>query len=206
MQQTEASQPCGVHLRPVTESDLSILFKHQREPEANRIAAFSARERAAFMAHWAKILGDRALVAMAVLVDNCVAGNIGCWTQDGQRLIGYWIGQEYWGQGVATKMLSIFLHHITDRPLYAHVAKHNVASIRVLEKCGFKFCAKATNAIGEAVDGIEEMVFSIDTTSVEASASRVPLPIARVAKTEEVSLLRFLWVERQHRSAFAPSV
>ena len=167
MQQAEVEQPGGVYLRPVMVSDLPILFEYQREPEANRMAAFPARDRDAFMAHWAKILDDRTLAAMAVLVDDCVAGHIGCWTQDGQQLIGYWIGQEYWGQRVATKMLSLFLHQFTDRPLYAHVAKHNVASRRVLEKCGFLMCAEATSAIGETVDGIEEMVFVIDTPRVE---------------------------------------
>jgi RimJ/RimL family protein N-acetyltransferase len=44
----------------------------------------------------------------------------------GGRLVGYWIGKEHWGKGVATEC-----------PLHAHVAKHNVGSIRVLEKCGF---------------------------------------------------------------------
>jgi hypothetical protein len=66
------------------------------EPEANEMAAFPARDRDAFMAHWTKILGDETLVAMTVVVDGCVAGNVGCWTQDGQRLVGYWIGKEHW--------------------------------------------------------------------------------------------------------------
>jgi RimJ/RimL family protein N-acetyltransferase len=152
----------GVQLRPVTESDLPILFEYQREPEANEMAAFPARDRDAYMAHWAKILGDESCVAMTVVVDKCVAGNIGCWTQDGQRLIGYWIGREYWGKGVATQMLSMFLRLVTDRPLHAHVAKHNVASIRVLEKCGFVLCAKPTGDLGEPADGIEELVYVFD--------------------------------------------
>ena len=72
-----------------------------------------------------------------ILVDGQVAGNIGSWPQDGVRLVGYWIGKEYWGKGVATRALAAFLHLVTERPLHAHVAKHNVGSIRVLEKCGF---------------------------------------------------------------------
>ena len=32
-----------IRLREVTEADLPILFEHQREPEANRMAAFPAR-------------------------------------------------------------------------------------------------------------------------------------------------------------------
>jgi len=41
-----------VILRDVIESDLPIFFEHQRQPEANRMAAFPARAREAFMAHW----------------------------------------------------------------------------------------------------------------------------------------------------------
>src|SRR5262249_54883206 len=144
----------GIQLRRVTESDLPILFEYQREPEANEMAAFPARDRDAFMAHWAKILGDETLVAMTVVVEGSVAGNVGCWTQDGQRRVGYWIGKKYWGKGVATQMLSMFLRLVADRPLHALVAKHNVASIRVLEKCGFALCAEAISANGEPADGI----------------------------------------------------
>ena len=104
-----------IHLRPVTESDLPIFFEHQREPEANAMAAFPARDRDPFMAHWAKILGNESLVAMTVVVDGRVAGNVGCWMQEGQRLIGYWIGKDFWGKGVATHMLSMFLRLVTDR-------------------------------------------------------------------------------------------
>ena len=58
--------------------------------------------------------------------------------KSGEREVGYWIGREYWGKGVATRAVSTFLGHVKTRPLYAHVAKDNIASIRVLEKCGFK--------------------------------------------------------------------
>jgi RimJ/RimL family protein N-acetyltransferase len=165
-QQDNPSWASGIQLRPVTGSDLPALFEHQREPEANAMAAFPARDRDAFMAHWAKILGNASLVAMAVVVDGCVAGYVGCWTQDGQRLVGYWIGKEYWGKGVATRMLSQFLCLVVDRPLHAHVAKQNVASIRVLEKCGFAICNKATAGLGEPGDGIEELVYVMDGASL----------------------------------------
>ena len=47
-----------VTIRPVREDDLPILFEHQRDPEANAMAAFPARDREAFMEHWTKILSD----------------------------------------------------------------------------------------------------------------------------------------------------
>lgn len=127
-----------VRLREVRESDLLIFFQHQLDPEASRMAAFPPRDEDAFMAHWrTNILGDDAVIAKTVLVDEEVAGNVVSFEYACEREVGYWIGREHWGKGAATRALSAFLVHDTARPLYAGVAKHNVASIRVLEKCGF---------------------------------------------------------------------
>ena len=153
----------GFQLRQVIESDLHAFFEHQREPEANGMAAFPAREKDAFLAHWANILADETVLVMAIAVDGNVAGNILSWEKDSKRLVGYWIGREYWGKGIATRALSEYLRLVKDRPLYAHVAKRNVASIRVLEKCGFTICDRETESLGEPPDGIEEFVFKLTT-------------------------------------------
>ena len=128
-----------VRLRSIEPDDLPIFYEHQLDPDATQMAAFPSRDRAAFDAHWAtNILANPAALNRTILVDGQVAGNIGSWAQDGVRLVGYWIGKEHWGNGIATRALTAFLRILTERPLHAHVAKHNVASIRVLEKCGFK--------------------------------------------------------------------
>ena len=128
-----------IRLRDVQPDDLNIFFEQQLDPDATRMADFPSRDRTAFDAHWASnILGNPMAVAQTVLLDGKVAGHIGSWQQDGARLVGYWIGKEYWGKGVATEALARLLYIVTARPLHAHVAKHNLASIRVLEKCGFR--------------------------------------------------------------------
>jgi len=73
------------------------------------MAVFPARDRDAFMAHWRKHSADERVTAKTVLLDGDVAGNIVRWEQDGRSEIGYWIGKEHWGKGVATKALSAFL-------------------------------------------------------------------------------------------------
>lgn len=60
---------------------------------------------------------------------------------------------------MATRTLTRILSQIADRPLHAYVTKQNAASIHVLQKCGFAFFAKATSALGEHEDGIEELVY-----------------------------------------------
>ena len=129
--------PGGVSLRDVSDDDLPIFYEHQLDPDATRMAAFPARDWDAHMAHWHKILGDETVIANTILLGDQVAGNIVSWDQDGEREVGYWIGKHYWGKGVATIALSEFLKLERVRPLYAYVAKHNVGSLRVLEKCGF---------------------------------------------------------------------
>ena len=129
----------NVRLRAVEPGDLPLFFAHQQDAEAAAMAAFASRERAAFDQHWAKILADEANLNRTVLVDGAVAGNISSFTRDGMREVGYWIGRDYWGRGVASAALSAFVELEQTRPLYAGVAKHNAASRRVLQKCGFTF-------------------------------------------------------------------
>jgi RimJ/RimL family protein N-acetyltransferase len=146
-----------VRLRDVEPGDLPVFYEHQLDADATRMAAFPSRDRAAFDAHWAtNILGNPAAITQTILVNGQVAGNIGSWPQGGVRLVGYWIGKEHWGKGVATRALAAFLHVVTERPLFAHVASHNVGSIRVLEKCGFRL--EREESVEVAGDDVAEVV------------------------------------------------
>ena len=139
-----------VQLRDVEAGDLPLFFEHQRDPVAVAMVAFNSREREAFDQHWAKLLADEKNLAKTILVDDEVAGNIGSWTSDGQREIGYWIDRALWGRGIATEALSAFLRLEQTRPLHAGVAKHNAPSIRVLQKCGFTLLAPEAEAPNDA--------------------------------------------------------
>jgi RimJ/RimL family protein N-acetyltransferase len=134
--------PNRIQLRTVTEADLPIFYEQQLDPEATRMAGFPSRNRESFMLHWNKIMKDDAIQIRTILFDGEVAGNIVCFEQLGEREVGYWLGKEYWGKGIATAALQEFLGEIKTRPLYAHAAKHNIGSKRVLEKCGFQIAGE----------------------------------------------------------------
>ncbi|HEY7661337.1 MAG TPA: GNAT family N-acetyltransferase [Actinomycetota bacterium] len=151
-----------VRLREVVESDLPILFEHQADEEASRVAAFPSRDREAFMAHMERVLADPECVVRTIVADGEVVGDLNCWTADGLRLVGYWIGREFWGRGYATAALAAFLREEPERPLFAHVATTNVGSIRVLEKCGF-VPAEAAVQPTEPEDGVAEILMRLDT-------------------------------------------
>jgi RimJ/RimL family protein N-acetyltransferase len=125
------------------------------------MAAFPARDREAFMAHWARILADEAIIKKAILFDGHVAGNIVSWQQFDEREVGYWIGKEYWGKGIATRALAEFLGDVKARPLFAHVAKHNIASIRVLEKCGFMISGEDKGFSVTDGEEVEEFILKL---------------------------------------------
>jgi RimJ/RimL family protein N-acetyltransferase len=128
----------AVRLREVVPADLPIHFEQQRDPESNRMAGVPARDRAAFDAHWARILADPAVLVRTIVAGEEVAGSALSFVRDGRREVGYWIARERWGQGIATAALAALLAELRERPLFARVATGNGASVRVLERCGFR--------------------------------------------------------------------
>jgi len=144
-----------VELRETVEDDLPILFRNQADPGASAMAAFPSRDWEAFVAHQAKIGANPDMLKQTVVVDGEVAGDIGSWPDEADRNVGYWIGRDFWGRGVATAALRAFLELETTRPLTAHVAVHNLGSRRVLEKCGFVVVRE------QHADDVDELVTSL---------------------------------------------
>ena len=125
-------------LRAVTDQDVEIFFGHQAEPEASEMAVFPSRDRSAHFEHWKKIRQQPSTFLCTIESEGVVVGNIVSWVEDGVRELGYWVGREYWGRGIATTALTEFTDIVSDRPLIAHVAEINIGSHRVLSKCGFR--------------------------------------------------------------------
>lgn len=128
-------------LRPVLPGDLPVFFDHQLDPAACYQAAFTVEDpadREAFDARWERILSNEQIIVRTILAGGQVAGYLVLFELYGLPEVGYWLGREFWGRGIATRALQEFLRLVPDRPLYAHAARDNLASVRVLEKCGFQ--------------------------------------------------------------------
>ena len=84
---------------------------------------------------------------LAIEVDGELAGGIGCKAFGDvllhTREVGYWLGEPYWGRGIATAALTAWTDHLFKDPdvhrCQAKVFGWNPASARVLEKCGYLF-------------------------------------------------------------------
>ena len=77
--------------------------------------------------------------------------------------IGYWIAEDYWGKGIGTEAVSkmtdqVFSEKKTVR-LSAPVFSPNKASMRVLEKCGFKLEAIHQKAAFKNDEFLDEHIF-----------------------------------------------
>lgn len=134
-------------LRRVIESDLPTFYLHQADKEAARMADFPVRSKVDFYAHWHKIMADPANILRAIVWEGQAAGNMVSFLMEGRREVGYWLGREFWGKGIATAALQLFLEEINERPLFAFTAHSNPASSRVLEKCGFSLHEKTDEGL-----------------------------------------------------------
>lgn len=156
-----------LRLRPVVEEDLPVFFSFQLDPEANYMAAFTAKDptdQRAFAAHWSRIGEDPTCVNRTIVCGEVVVGNVSSYEEDGRPEVTYWIGRSYWGRGIATLALRTFLREVQiTRPIYARVARDNPGSLRVLEKCGFEIVGEArgfANARGQEID---ELILELKT-------------------------------------------
>ncbi len=161
--------PERIMIREVEASDLETLYVQQLDPEANRMAAFVGkhpRDRAAFNAHWEKILNTPRITQRTIVANGQVAGHVACFPLEGNLEVTYWLGREFWGQGIATEALKQLLSLIVDRPILARTATDNLGSLRVLQKCGFIITGKDQGFAHGRGEVTEEYLLRLDRDAV----------------------------------------
>ena len=153
-----------VELRDVTEADVHTFFGHQLEEEGRRMAGFTRKEfrdTAAYDAHWAKLFADESVTTKTIVFDGEAVGYLGKFVRAGDAEVTYWLGGAHWGQGIASKALLLFLNLVEGRPLYGRVVADNVASLRVLQKCGFTIVGRETAFAEARGQEVEEIVLEL---------------------------------------------
>ena len=138
-----------IALREYTDSDLDRLVKLADNENVSRYLVYTfpypyTKEDAA----WWIGIGSRHNGAITRVIEyqGVFVGSVGITPQTGWREhlgeIGYWLGEDYWGQGIATaalaQMTDYGFSHRHFRKLFAPALAPNVASMRVLEKCGYQ--------------------------------------------------------------------
>jgi len=152
-------------LRPIVPADLAVFFAQQLDPVANQMAAFTAADpsdRPAFDAHWQRILSDATIVKRSIFLEEVLVGHILSYVESGAREVCYWLGRAYWGQGLASAALALFLAEMKVRPLHARAASDNLASIAILERAGFVRTGTEQAYASARGAEIEETLFRLD--------------------------------------------
>ena len=155
----------SITLREVESSDLETFYEHQLNPEAIRMAAFVSKDpkdKAAFDAHWDKILNSSQNTNRTIVAEGKVAGHIAWFPQGENMEVTYWLGREFWGRGLATQALNRMLQLVFERPIFARAATDNLGSIRVLQKCGFKIIGKNKGFANGRGQDTEEYILRLD--------------------------------------------
>lgn len=153
-----------IHLRRTIEADLETLFAFQTNAKANYMAAFTAEnpaDKEAYMKKWSKIAASDVFQMHTILKAGEIVGSIVHFEMFEEWNVSYWIGEQYWGQGLGTKALALYLDMINQRPLYGRVAFDNYGSQHVLEKCGFQLIKKEQGFANARQAEIEELVYKL---------------------------------------------
>ncbi|MDF1657871.1 MAG: GNAT family N-acetyltransferase [Verrucomicrobiales bacterium] len=162
MNSDSTSRKGSISLREAVNSDLAMFFEMQSDPVAVHMAAFTHEDssnRESFLARWETILANPSVTARSIVRGEDLLGSVLSYEESGRLEVTYWIDRQSWGKGVATEALKLFLQTVdTRRPMQARAATDNLASLRVLEKCGFSVIEETSgfaNARGEEIDEFE---------------------------------------------------
>ena len=122
-------------------------------------------------AHWwiAHVSGQSPPTSFAIVVDGEAAGGIGFIVQEDVARrsveIGYWLGETYWGRGIATAAVRAISERVFATldvcRIYATVFESNPASWRVLEKAGFVFEGRLRKAVTKSGDTIDALMYAL---------------------------------------------
>ena len=153
-----------IKLRPTEISDLDTLFRFQLDKEGGYLAAFMPKDptdKVGYINKLTKLLDDPTVNNQTIILDNIIVGSIAKFVMEGDTEITYWIGREFWEQGIATKALNKFLTIETFRPIFGRVAFDNFGSQKVLEKYGFEKVGSDKGFANARQTKIEEFIYKL---------------------------------------------
>ncbi len=157
-------------LRRWTPNDLESVTRHGCNPEISR---FMSDGFPVDGDQWKSFLDfithDHSLHYRAIEINGEAAGGIGVSPKTdvlcNNAELGYWLSEEYWGQGIITRAIGemtrqAFSCYAINR-IYATPFGNNLASQRVLEKCGFRLEARFEKIIIKNGELLDELVYAL---------------------------------------------
>lgn len=143
-------------LRPWKESDAECLYHFAKNPKIGPIAGWPPHESVEDSLNIIKTVFSKR-ETYAIVKDDVPIGCVGLlfhpdtnhWWGDDSAELGYWIAEEFWGNGYAGEASGVLTKRAFDdldvRQIYATYRIENSQSKRVLEKLGFRYYTELTN-------------------------------------------------------------
>lgn len=157
-----------ISIRPSVAADINDFFEFQLDEAANYMAAFTAKktnDKTAYLEKHTKLLLNPTVNMQTVLAGDTIIGTVTKFEINNEAEVPFWINKPFWGQGIATKALKLFLKTEKKRPLFGHAACDNFGSQKVLEKCGFVNIGMEKGFANARQAEIEEFVYKLDYES-----------------------------------------
>lgn len=159
-------------LRSYRDDDVEALSRHASNPNVTRFLRdhFPQPYTRSDAEAWIRHVRERdPETIFAIATAGELIGNVGLYPQDDvYRLsaeLGYWLGEDHWGRGIASGAVKAICEVAFSRSdmvrIYASVFENNVASCRVLEKCGFTLEGVHRKAVIKAGKIIGEKMYSL---------------------------------------------
>lgn len=155
----------NVSLRPLEDDDLEVIFPQTTDAESIRMAAFTPEnqlDRDAFHERMTRIRADPRITHRVIEVDGTIAGTVASFVIEDEREVTYWIDRSQWGRGIASAALRLLLEEVAERPIFGRAASDNAASLRVLEKVGFRRVGVDRGFAHGRGEEIEETILRLD--------------------------------------------
>jgi RimJ/RimL family protein N-acetyltransferase len=159
----------AITLKRSVVEDINHFFEFQLDPEANYLAAFTAKDptdKPAYLEKYTRLLHNPTVNMQTIVMGDTVIGTVTKFEIDDEAEIAFWIDKPFWGRGVATKALKMFLNVETKRPIFGHAAFDNFGSQKVLEKCGFVKIGTHKGFANARKLEIEEFVYKLEQNAL----------------------------------------
>jgi len=159
-----------IELRELKSDDRELLVRYLNNEQLVRYLASRIPQPYSFddASWWVEVGSKEQAFVRAISLNGAFCGVIGVYTKEADYAhaaeLGYWIAQEYWNQGIASKAVADFTELVfatTDiQRIYAVVAAPNVASIKVMEKVGFSLEGILKQAVQKQGQFFDEHLFA----------------------------------------------
>ena len=153
-----------IELRELRDDDLDAIFEMMRDPDAVRMAAFTAsdpEDRREFDEWISRERSSPDVDLFVVTERGGFAGTAALFTVDGEREVTCWIAHHAWGRGVATDALRLLTTREPIRPLFARAAADDLPWIAVLERGGFTEVSRTVAFAPGVGRDVEEILLTL---------------------------------------------